>query len=589
MPASALAAASNVNSLWAALLIEELIRNDVNYFCLSPGSRSAPLTVAAARHSGAKTIVCHDERGAGFHALGYARATGKPAVLISTSGTAAANYFPAVIEAAMDQAPLLILSADRPPELLSTGANQTIVQNRLFGEYPKWRFEFPCPDERIPPQTVLTTVDQAVHQALTPPAGPVHLNCPFREPLAPVAEPWDASCLNSLTAWLDGSRPFTGYARPERLPTAASVRALLTLLKATRQGILAAGRLNPGDRQAVLELAQVLGWPVFADIASGLRLGNGHPLIAPCFDQLLLSPAFRNRHRPDTVLHIGGRLTSKRFAEFLEQSRPRHYLMIKDHPFRHDPSHNVTWRLEADIRSTCLALAAEINRPASSWGLELAAQSARVDEVISGFARPEQPVSEIALARLISEHIPPDHGLWLGNSMPVRDMDMYGKPGARLAGIGVNRGASGIDGALATATGFAAGLQRPVTVILGDLSLLHDLNSLLMVKQSPCPVTVIAINNDGGGIFSFLPIAGFNDVFEGYFATPHGLSFRAAAELFALPYFSPRTNGELVATYHAALQAEQSALIEVFTDRQDNHRRHQLLQQQIVERLESGC
>jgi 2-succinyl-5-enolpyruvyl-6-hydroxy-3-cyclohexene-1-carboxylate synthase len=580
----------NINTVWSSLLVEELLRNQIDYFCISPGSRSAPLTVAIARHPQAKKILCHDERGAAFHALGYARSTGKPAVLICTSGTAAANYFPAFIEAAMDRLPLLVISADRPPELQETGANQTIRQGHLFGSYAKWYFELPCPTQTLSPRVLLTSIDQGVYQALSSPHGPVHLNFPLREPLAPIAEAVDAAYLEPLGQWFAGKEPLTRYQSSLPIPTPASVRQVSDILKTTQTGLVSVGRLNTdSESAAVLRLLQQLQWPAFVDITSGLRLGSVDMPVIHYFDQMLLSKAFCNRYRPDTLLHIGGQIVSQRFLEFTEQSHPPgNYIVVKDHPFRYDPWHRVSCHLEVDIGAFCQALAEQLEPQAPPAPIRTMLDlSASVGTVIRDFIQPEHAVNEIAVAYLIAANLPARHGLWLASSMPVRDMDRYGSPRTQAVRMGANRGTSGIEGSVAAATGFASGLQQPVTLVTGDLALLHDLNSLALVKKINQPLVIVVINNNGGGIFSFLPIAEFRDVFEDYFGTPHHLRFQAAAALFSIPYVAPRTNAELVSAYRTAVDATAATLIEVATDRQENYRLHQRLQRLIANHIDS--
>ncbi|MFO1433893.1 MAG: 2-succinyl-5-enolpyruvyl-6-hydroxy-3-cyclohexene-1-carboxylic-acid synthase [Candidatus Competibacteraceae bacterium] len=578
---------SNINTLWSSLLIEELARNGIDYCCISSGSRSAPLTVAAARHPRMRTLLCLDERGAAFHALGYARAAGRPAVLLCTSGTAAANYLPAVIEAAMDRLPLLVLSADRPPELQETGANQTIRQRGLFGVYAKWEFELPCPEETIAPSLVLTTLDQALYQARNAPCGPVHLNIPFREPLAPISAPVAEHYCESLGPWLSSQAPFTVYSPRRSLPSPEAITDIARLL-AQSTGLIVIGRLESASaRKAVIDLLQRLQWPVVADITSGLRLGvPGVPLL-PYFDQLLLSPRFRAHYRPAVVLHIGGQIVSKRLPEFIQQLQPPHYIAIKDHPFRYDPNHQFSRHWETDIAVFCQAVleqsAPQLPAADTRTLLDL---STTVGEVIDGFSQAEQVVSEITVARLLSAQLPAGHGLWLASSMPIRDMDMVGGMRESDIPIGANRGTSGIEGGIAAATGFATGLQTPVTVVIGDLAFLHDLNSLALLKKIRQPLIIILINNNGGGIFSFLPIAGFADVFEDYFGTPHGFGFQAAAQLFGIDYRAPKTNGELLEAYRTAVATGRSTLIEIVTDRRENYELHQALQSRIVARIE---
>lgn len=585
---------TNYNHLWSKLVIDELIRNGIDYFCISPGSRSTPLAVAAARHPKAVRIVCHDERGAAFHGLGYARARGKAAVLICTSGTAAANCYPAVIEAAMDRVPLLVLSADRPPELQQTGTNQTIQQDHLYGRYAKWFFEIPCPSEAISARMLLTTIDQAIHQTQVCPAGPVHLNLMFREPLEPSGEGIHESYCEDLMHWTKASEPLTRYGASARLPEPEAIQRIGEILTATDKGIIAVGRLHgDAEQEAVLALINALRWPAFVDVLSGLRLGRRDEPIIHYFDQLLLAKSFRERHRPETILHIGGELTSKRYMQFIEAFRPANHVVIKDHPLRNDPLHNVSFRLDADMRATCLALIEDMagsragQGPApGEWLTIPVSQSRQVHEIISSYVLSEPSISEIGVAFLVSQNIPREYGLWLASSMPVRDMDMYASYQSHPVRVDANRGASGIDGTIASAVGYAAGLAGPLTLIIGDTSFLHDLNSLYQVAHSRFPVVMVVINNDGGGIFSFLPIAQSQDVFEDYFAAPHGLGFEYAARMFGIAYCAPETHAEFVEAYRRSLVARQSVIIEVFTDRRKNFQLHQKLQQIIVSELE---
>ncbi len=585
---------ANINSLWGSLLIEELVRNNIAYFVISLGSRSTPLTIEIARHAQAQTIVCFDERAAAFHALGYARATGQPAVLVCTSGTAAANYYPAVIEAATDAVPLIILSADRPPELRQTGANQTIRQTHLYGHHVRWEFELPCPDLQIAPQMLLTTVDQAVYRACRAPGGPVHLNCQFREPLAPtvqtveteMGELFERDYLAPLQNWLARSTAYSHYGQSVTVPLASDVANLAEILNQTRRGLLVVGQLaNETEQQAVLTLAKHLNWPVFADIQSGLRLNSTLPTIVPYFDQLWLLENYQ-QWSVDTVLQIGGRLISKRFLQWLA-GQPQYHIVIANNPERHDPAHTVSLRLDADLSYLTKLLLPQIHtRSVEAWVTELINASQRIHQIIDQVLQSQPTINEPAIARLVSRQLPPDHGLYLANSMPIRDMDMYGAPDGNTRIVGCDRGTSGIEGAIAAAAGFAMGRQTPVTLLVGDLSLLHDLNSLAILKGLAQPVIVIVINNDGGGIFSFLPVAQCDDVFESYFGAPHGFTFKAVSQMFNLDYYCPQTVTEFTQVYKTALDHQCSAVIEVATNRRENLALHQTLQQQIVKALQ---
>ncbi|MEA5580385.1 2-succinyl-5-enolpyruvyl-6-hydroxy-3-cyclohexene-1-carboxylic-acid synthase [Nodularia harveyana UHCC-0300] len=581
---------SNLNTLWASLIVEELIRNNINYFIISIGSRSTPLTVAVARHPGAKNIVFVDERSAAFHAIGYARAKGKPAVLISTSGTASANYFPAVIEASTDTVPMIILSADRPPELHQTGANQTIQQFNLYGNYTKWQFNLPCPDQNILPQMVLTTINQAIYQSQKSPAGAVHINCMFREPLAPINADIDQMYLASLNNWQEQQKPYTKYTHSICLPDTTSINQLAEIINHTNRGIIVVGRLNnQADIQAITQLAIKLNWPVFTDIQSGLRLTNSIPQIINYYDQLLLTNIINKEQPLETILQFGNFLTSKRFLQLLHKHQFSNHIVVIDHDLRDDPEHTVSLRIDAKISEVCNLLVPHIDININSdWVKKLKQKSQLVNQSIDNFLFSRQEISEPAVARMISRYIPQNNGLFLANSMPIRDMDMYAAAESSTIVVAANRGTSGIEGTIASAMGFAAGLNSPVTLLIGDLSFLYDLNSLALLKSISQPLIIVIINNNGGGIFSFLPIANFQDVFEQYFGVPHAIKFRYSAQMFGIDYYAPDTNEAFMFAYQEAINNQRPAVIEVETDRDANYDLHQELQQKIVTDLQNS-
>jgi 2-succinyl-5-enolpyruvyl-6-hydroxy-3-cyclohexene-1-carboxylate synthase len=571
-----------MNQLWGYLIIEELVRNGVDYFVISPGSRSTPLTVAVAQNQRARKIVCLDERGAAFHAIGYGRATGNPAVLICSSGTAAANYFPAVIEAAMDNLPTIVLSADRPPELRQTGANQTINQVNLYGNYPTWQFDLPCPTTEISPNMVLTTIDLAVARSRKSPGGVAHLNCMFREPLASSNVPIEIPI--TLAKWHENRSPYTRYTDRLTIPTVPEIQSLVSVIQSTVNGVLVVGRLkSTAEINAVIELATRLNWAVFADIQSGLRLRNNLPNLIHYFDRLLLTDLAVELPQIDTIVQFGTNIISVQWLKWVEKYPPKNYLAIAGNAERYDPNHLVSLRLESDLTYLCEHLCQQLPQlPESNWVQKLRIDSDKIGLAITDFLNTSQ-LNEPLIARTISQLIPDRHGLWVANSMPIRDLDMYGV--GKSSGdtpafshrIGANRGASGIEGAIASATGFAVGLNAPVTAIIGDLSSLYDLNSLALLQDNPQPVIVVIINNDGGGIFSFLPIAKSTEIFEPYFGTPHGLDFAYAAAMFKLDYYHPQTSDGFIRDYTQALEIDRSAIIEVTTDRAENVELHQAL------------
>lgn len=592
---------ARLNQVWAQLLIEELIRHQLDYFCLSPGSRSTSLTAAVARHPQAHSTVFYDERSAAFHALGYARAREQAAVLICTSGSALAHYLPAVIEAAQDQIPLLILSADRPPELLEIGANQTIRQSGLYGNYVRWFSDLPAPQAEISPVWLLRSLDQAVYATQQ---GPVHLNLHFREPffetasgdLSPLASEPEQSWPElpaSLTHWQQSKLPLIQQARPQLQLSQVMQQGLLQALQASQRGVLLVGRLRTlAEQAAVLRLAQALQWPVFADPLSGLRLSADLPQIDH-YDLLLKTPTLREPGwQPDCVLQIGQTLVSKTVLSWLE-TLPADvpYYLLSDSEQRQDPALRQNFALQVDLVIALPELISRLSPKTDSAllaPLQAAASQAR-ETLRSAFADPAQagPLTEPRTMRELVNHLPEEYFLMLGNSMPVRDFDMFVASRGRAQVVFGNRGCSGIDGQVSTLSGLIQGRQQPGVLICGDLTLFHDLNALYQLPFLPQQAIVVVINNQGGGIFSLLPVQQQTDIFETYFGTPHCLRFEAAATLFGLEYAQVQMAQDFVPCWQAMLKSGRAGLIEVSSERAANAEGHRLLQAAITQAIAS--
>lgn len=586
-----------LNLIWASLLIEELVRLGLRHVCISPGSRSTPLTIAAARHPRLQAHLVYDERAAGFMALGLGRASGLPAAVICTSGSALANYFPAVVEAAQDQVPLLILSADRPPELQQSGANQTVEQPGIFGDYTRWRFALPCPEPGVDPRFVLSTVDQAVYRSQEPLAGPVHLNLPFREPLVVADSPADlqsyAPWQAALQDWLANNTPYTQYPPLQMQPPSAWLETVATQLQRAQRGLLLIGRLKtPAEQAAAQALAESLNWPVYADLLSGLRLVPNFAQRLLHFEELLAQPLLQT---PDCLLQIGGGFVSNNVQRYLDRQQAITRIQLLSGPARQDPGHRIRLRLEGQLPRLCEALQTLLppvtaSTPAAAdWLQTLQALDQHAGAALSRqLALQPEALTEPGVARLLQACLPPEQVIFAGNSMPVRELGRFALPGPARQ-VYANRGASGIDGNLSTAIGLLAGLQQPGCLLCGDLTLLHDLNALQLLQQLSQPLTLVVINNHGGGIFHFLPIAElapFADVFEPWFGTPHPLSFDKAAALFGLAYHAPQNADTLAALLRTPATA--SRLIEVQTDRQANTRLHQDLRKAVQQALEAA-
>lgn len=333
----------------------------------------------------------------------------------------------------------------------------------------------------------------------------------------------------------------------------------------------------------MIKLANKLNWPAFADIQSGLRLNSSIPQLIPYFDFLCLQEKFEQRYSIKTVLQIGDRITSKSFQQWLSKGNIEHHIVVTDYVEQYDPNYTVTWQIKSDIALFCQQIMEGMN-PDHQGDLiqKLQQQSQLVESVIERLLDQQESLNEPLVSRLISRYLPPQHGLYLANSMAIREMDRYGVNNSHNRKVGANRGTSGIEGTIATATGFARGIKAPVTVLVGDLAFLHDLNSLAQLNSLDDPLIIVLINNDGGGIFSFLPIADVSDVFDPYFATPHGLRFQPVSQLFKINYAQPQTPSEFIQVYQTALNASKSTLIEVISERSYNYQLHQDLQNEII-------
>ena len=549
-PARSGAAGPGPRALAAAVraFVDELVRAGLHDAIVCPGSRSAPLALALRAHPSIRVRVILDERVAGFFALGLARTTRRPVAVAVTSGTAAAELLPAVVEASLVRAPLVVLTADRPPELRDRGAPQTIDQVHLYGRHAKWFADLPVPDGL--PGTVRhlrAVAGRAVATAMAGPAGPVHLNMPFREPLVPEG-PLGPEEDGPAVGRPGRAAPFAELVGARRLLGTMELEALADRLDRVDRGVIVAGpQDDPALPAAVARLAAALDWPVLADGLSGLRCGPAERSRVVDRGDLLCRPSrWLEAHRPDLVLRFGAAPTSKAIGA-LEAAVPVHLVVDGEGGFR-EPEIVPTTFVHADAPATALALAelfaadraqtrADRFRPgpgrATGWADEwLAAEHVAeraVRERLVAFAARGEPI-EGEPFRLLADLLPPGSILWAGNSMPVRDLDAFLPGSSRAVRLLANRGANGIDGTVSTAAGSAAAGAGPVALVVGDLALLHDLGALVAARLHGLDLALVLVNNDGGGIFSFLPQAsasapgaGLPEAFEELFGTPHGI------------------------------------------------------------------
>ncbi|MCF7807573.1 MAG: 2-succinyl-5-enolpyruvyl-6-hydroxy-3-cyclohexene-1-carboxylic-acid synthase [Candidatus Marinimicrobia bacterium] len=551
---------NNLNA--SQYIIEKLIDLGVEHFVISPGSRSTPLTVAVARNDRAKQTIHFDERGAAFHALGLAKGSKSPSVLVCTSGTAVANYFPAIIEAAMDNVPLFILSADRPPELIGVGANQAIYQENIYGSYPRWYANLDPPDQGIDSDHLNALLESMWSCAVEDYPGPAHLNCQFREPfLGSDQQLNDTIPQRSESAMQERQAPI-----PEQ-----HMQSLQSSINDAATGLIVLGRhVLPKDQIGILALAEQLNWPVLPDVQCSLRFKD-HPSIINYFDLALLKTGPKVE-KPELVLQFGGAFTSKRLLTYLDDEAV-FQISVKASPEIIDPNHKLDLNIEGDISNLLDQLDVR-DRSEADWLERWRIINHSIRATIETYFQNSDDLSEPAIHHFISRALPKHHRLFLANSMPIRDMEMFAKVGVYEGQVYANRGASGIDGLFATTTGIAKGSGGPITAIIGDLAALHDLNSLALCKPLSEQIIFIVINNHGGGIFNFLPITGERDVFDEYFGTPHSLSFKQGADMFGLAYSHPQNLSEFKSNFKETLQNGQSTLIEITTDRYENHQLH---------------
>ncbi|QKG94060.1 2-succinyl-5-enolpyruvyl-6-hydroxy-3-cyclohexene-1-carboxylic-acid synthase [Halorubrum salinarum] len=603
--------APNRNVLWATALVDELVAAGVDAVVASPGSRSTPLTVAAAGHEELRVFSQLDERSAAYFALGRARRTGRVTPLICTSGTAAANYHPAVMEASEARVPLLALTADRPPELRDSGANQTADQEKLYGDAVRFYKDLPEPaanDRAL--RSLRTTVARAVGAAEGAEPGPVHLNVPFKKPLEPTPVPDDVPDDLPEAAERGRDGPYVDVTPGAPEPGDDELRALAAELGDADRGLIVAGPADPPgiDPEAVTALAHATGFPVLADPLSGLRYG-GHTRVAPVignYDAYLSAdlagdgPA--SWSDPDLVLRLGASPTSKRLRKYLAGTGAAQYQV--------DPAGG--WR-EAEFAATDLVVAepnrlcARLSRLVAGGGGDgdWRAQWEEADRVAQAVhAREEEAIGDSAATdanaaafhegdavRAVADALPDPATLFVSNSMPVRDLDRFvGATTANVTALG-NRGVSGIDGIVSSALGAGSGTTDDLTLVVGDLALYHDSNGLLAVDRCDVDVTVVAVNNDGGGIFHKLPIESFEPPFTESFKTPHGLDFEPLAALHGLGYerIDARPDAladrgddpaeraaavaeDVTAAVARAHESPGSHLVEVETDAEASHR-----------------
>ena len=571
--------APDMNTSFARTLVDELVRGGVTDAVVAPGSRSTPLALALVADDRLSVHVLLDERSAAGFALGAARASGRPSVLCCTSGTATAHFHWAVLEAHHGRVPLVVCTADRPPELVGVGAGQTIDQARLYGDTVRWFHDPGPPDDCNPAYADSRWRElgaRAVIAATGSPRGAVHLNLPFREPLVPTG-----ARLADTPGLADGA-PWLAPRHVAKAADPATAIALADAMRAAPRGLLVAGwgaGVSPGTAS---RFAAAAGWPVLADPISGLREGA---TAISTYDALLRVDGFVESHRPDLVVRVGAPLTSKGAGEWLDHVGAT-WLLDCDGVWL-DPTQVATERVTTDPEVLLAAVALDLEstgrqperdlRWLREWTGADEAARAEIDAVCDAFERP----FEGRVARDVVAALPDGATMVVASSMPVRDVEGFAVPRSGVTFL-ANRGVNGIDGFVSTVLGAAAGSGgAPVVGLLGDLCFLHDANGLLGARERALDATFVVVDNDGGGIFSFLP-QGRPEVvdvasFEELFATPHGIDLAALAAVHGVPCEVIDTSGALVPAVRRAVRAGGVRMVLVRTDRTENVARHQVV------------
>ena len=550
----------NTNTVWASVLAETLQRLGLTTAVICPGSRSAPLTIAFALNNKIETIPILDERSASFFALGIAQKSGLPTALICTSGTAAANFYPAIIEARESRIPLLIFTADRPPELRDCHAGQAIDQVKIYGNYPNWQAELAIPSASIGMLDYLRqTIVYAIERSIFPTKGPVHLNIPFRDPLVPVPD----IAVEALETQFNPEHFFAGLepifagessTPPSPLLLRGGEESIMQQWHLCSKGIIIAGVSQPQFAEkycsAIAQISQLLNWPVLAEGLSPVRnYGKLNPHLISTYDLILRNRELADKLIPEIAIQIGDLPTSKELRNWLDKTQPKRYIIDPSH-HNFDPLHGKTIHLRTSVENLATNLATILTLvpplikgestlvpPLNQGGLggvltspsneylqlwrntEIQVRET-IDQKISGINK----IIEPKVSWLLSQILPPATPIFIANSMPVRDVEFFWKPNNLEIKPFFNRGANGIDGTLSTALGVAHRNQSSI-MLTGDLALLHDTNGFLIKNKFVGHLTIILINNNGGGIFEMLPVAKFDPPFEEFFATPQHINF----------------------------------------------------------------
>ena len=562
-------------------LISELVKNGVEHAVISPGSRSTPISLLLAEED-IKLHVHVDERSAAFFALGIAKASKKPTVLVCTSGTAAANYFPAIVEAKISRIPLIVLTADRPHELRDVGAPQAIDQLDLYGKHVKWFMEMSTPDNSPGMIRYAKTVGaRAVAMAKQHPSGPVHVNIPLREPLIPD--------LDNLERYRGKDEKVASI----QIKTGESIiedsyfQELAITVANFRNGLIICGEIDKeGFSEKICSLAKRIGYPIIADPLSQLRSESADKnYIIDTYDTFLRNEKIKKSLKPDVIIRFGSMPVSKPLTIFLRENEDAKQIVVDGGSGYRDPNQLTTEMVYCEEEYFCEKITSliphcSINHYLNKW-MNMNELTKRELMQIADI----QEISEAKLFHSLGEMIPNDSVLFVGNSMPIRDLDTFFHKQNKKVTILANRGANGIDGTISTALGVGV-IKQPLFLIVGDLTFFHDLNGLILSQLYKLPITVLLINNNGGGIFSFLPQVELPRHFELLFGTPLDIDFKHAVEMYKGDYKLINSWADLRMLFQDSNFTEGLRVWELRTNREKNLLEHRQVTSKIQKILD---
>jgi len=562
----------NKNIIWSSAFVNELAANGVKVACISPGSRNTPLTLAFASDKRIKKYVSIDERSSAFFALGLAKVKNEPIVLVTTSGTATAELYPAIIEAYKQRIPLIVCTADRPPGFLERGANQTINQQNIYANHIRFFKDLGMPKincEEI--RNVRKTARESVYVSLYKNPGPVHLNFPFDKPFEPDAF---TNVISKSLYDIAGSKEPIAFKKSKRQKEPIFNKKLFDnlsdTLNKTEKGIIIVGPENYRDDFAkkVVRLAEKLNYPILADGVSQLRFNvNSNKNLISNFDAFLRSVKFSAEHKPDIILHFGRTVTSKGLEDYLTKIKCQKYL-INEFGDIFDPTNNTTASFNYLPSLFCEEIINRINKkPVKSEWLNSFKRADKITEGIKDklISNANFPVESRIINEVI-DLIPPKSNIMLSNSMPIRDFDYFASGTYKKITVYNNRGASGVDGIISTAMGIAEKSKKNTFLLTGDIAFYYDLNGLLLSKNKSIRLTVILINNNGGGIFRVLPISKYKNVFEKYFLTSHYLNFGKIIKGYGVKYTLIKSWNHFRKSFISAAENKNLQVLEIKTD-----------------------